>query len=708
MKILYVGDSDCLAASVLERLVKEDHDVFVLCEKSEAKDKNFRKYRHYIWSERAEDIQRIFASVAPDAVVYAGTGYLDEEWSENRRDNLRRLSVVAEECTKFEKCRLILFSSTEVYGADSFGADETARPHPESAKGIFMLQQENIADVYRDNRNLRVIILRLSDVFGNEITVGGKDWLGKLAGELSGASEFEFAEQPLCPIHALDVADAVVRVLESENNPTYNICSSEQLQKSRLVALMKEELCRETCVINETGQTGNNVFASNARIKKEKEWVEFWSLEKLAQEKKLRYINKNKSAEKEKKGKNRKAIIGGWIRKTIENAAIFGVFFAIYCLTREHSLFSQVDWLLIYVVAVSLAYGIKQSTLAVVLAGSAYFITSGIDIFEMTNFYSYAESVLMIVEFLFFGIIVGYSADTLRENVRNSKEDLSKVMDDYEKLKEINNKNVMLKNEYEKRVLDSKTSLPKLYSIINRITVLDINRIFVEILNVVADLMQTDTVAVYRVSSNSSYLRLIASLNKKSAMEGNSWNLKNFPDIELAIRQTRLYEGDIWKNEPAIVLPVGSSKGCEVAIVIKELPLEAHSLHSINLLRTLLILISESIEKALQYDNIVRGQKYYKDTNILYPEEFRKAVSLAEEKKQRDMAESCIISLQTRDMLETFHTAEKLFREMDIWGSDESGNLYVLLANTSEKDAKIVLERLDQNGIKAKMVEKFD
>ena len=56
----------------------------------------------------------------------------------------------------------------------------------------------------------------------------------------------------------------------------------------------------------------------------------------------------------------------------------------------------------------------------------------------------------------------------------------------------------------------------------------------------------------------------------------------------------------------------------------------------------------------------------------------------------------------TENMSQTYHQSEKLFREMDVWGSDKEGNVYVLLQNTSDKDAQIVLERLRKNGIIAK------
>lgn len=691
MKILFVGEIDDLSAAILRRLRKEDNDIFFLHKKTPlTKKKEFRKYHNYVWPETREDVRRILLSIVPDVIIYEGIGFLDVTWNESQRENLSILSMMLEEGSKLETCKFMLLSFVQC----------------SASKEMLLQQEESMAELYSRTRGLEVVILRLAQVYGNEICVGADDWLGELAGVLVAASELEVEEEWLQPVHVSDVADAVVRVLGVNDHCTnYTICGTERIAKSDIVRMMAQELCPDVSIeITETNV--EEPVISNAEIKKEKEWVELWPWKRMVDEKQFTYSYIQKNNNEKAKDQN---VFKSVVRKTIENIVIFAAFCLAFFLTKDHSLFSQVDWLLIYVVVVSLAYGVKQSTFAVVLASAAYLISQGKNIIEMTNFYSYAGSVLMIVEFLFFGIVVGYSVDMLRETVRNYKNKLTKLGDAYDKLEQIDDKNILIKNAYEKRVLDAKTSLPKLYSIINKITVLDVNRIFMEILHVVQELMQTDTVAVYRVSENSSYLRLIASLNKESIMEGNSWNLKNNPDIEQAIRQNELYEGDIWKKEPAIVLPVGSSKGCEAAIVIKELPLEAHSLYSINLLRTLLSLISDSINKALQHDLMVREQRYHKDTNILYYDEFKKAVALAEEKKQNELAESCIIKVQLKgSMTDTYHQAEKIFREMDIWGSDEEGNLYVLLGNTSMQDARIVLDRLEKNGIRAQQIENFN
>ena len=365
--------------------------------------------------------------------------------------------------------------------------------------------------------------------------------------------------------------------------------------------------------------------------------------------------------------------------------------------------------MLIYVMLISLVYGVKQSAMAVVLASIGHLLVQRGSLVNMTNFYTYIENVLVIVEYVFFGIIIGYTVDMLREQLRIKGQETEELQQAFDRLKDINEQNVMIKCEYEKRILDSKTSIPKLYSIIQKIDVLDTERIFMEVLHVIEELMDTDTVAVYKVGERSNYLRLIAALNDKSIMEKRSWNLEKYPKIKEGICKNELYEGDIWNNEPAIVMPISINNVCKAVIVIKEVDMEKMSLYHINLLRTLLLLVSRSLESAFQYDEAMRAQKYYGNTDILIPQEFVKAVELAKEKKQREIADYAILRLKiTGDLVKTFERIDDFFRDTDMFGMDKQGNMFVLLGNASKEDEASIRERLTKHGVEAYPIKDFD
>ncbi len=836
MKVAYIGECDYLTTNALQRLRKEDYDVYVLSSDDiERKDSRWKGYHHYRLTGEKEEARRIFQAVNPDIVIYEGMGYLKEAWELEQRENFSYLSLILETCTNLGTGMFVFLSSVEVYGSYNFegsqrdtekecgteeeaerekkaegGAEKESRRNgkgtiegdtvreslivteevtlrPQTLKGRWILQEENIVQAYCGQKGMHTAILRLGPVFANEMDSEGRDIWGNLCQAIMRTPyRLEQKEEMLQPIHALDVADAVVRVIEREESSIYNVCGSKIVRKSDIVKLLMEkwmldaderihmDLDHEFPMNVEGTEHIQNYFCiGNGKIKSVLEWTDLWSLEdtlqnhaifqelnenrrtkKAKQQEKKHKIDKNNEIEKghEKKcgiekgceiekrygkgkrperkkkrekakakvedtknGRSKKKVrikesskkigLQNRLRRTIENLVLFAFFACLFLVTKDHSLFSKVDWLLIYVVLIALGYGVKQGALAVVLSSMVYLMVQGNSLWEMTNFTSYGESVLMMVEFIFFGIVVGYAADMLKERHRNDRLELERMSNSYENLKEINDQNVLLKNEYEKRVLDAKTSLPKLYSIVQRINVLDSNRIFMEVLTVIKELINTDTVAVYRVSANSSYLRLINSLNNESAMEGNSWNLKRYPKIERAIRNDQIYEGNVFAQEPAIVLPISSRKGCEAAIVIKELPMEACSRYSVNLLRTLLTLISDSLEKALRYDSALRKNRYWKNTNILNPAEFQKAIRLEAEKKNRQVADSCLLKMcGADDIAETYQRAEKMFREIDIWGMDERENLYVLLENTTQENAEYVRERLQKIGIKAEKV----
>ncbi|MBQ4529713.1 MAG: NAD(P)-dependent oxidoreductase [Lachnospiraceae bacterium] len=705
MKVVYIGNCDSLAASVMERMKKEEWDVYFLSEEAVTnKNKLFSRYKNYQLSKKKEEFECIFTSINPDVVIYAGMGYTNEEWDLEQKENLSLLPAVLEECIRTKVNMFVCLSSTEVYGNGVEKTPETAQLQPCTKKGMWMLQEEYMTEMYHKQYDLNTVILRLEPVFGGDVQIGSKEFLGQMADKVLSKAEISMVEQILQPVHVSDVADAIKRVVDMGKSAVYNVASSEQCKKSDILKLICKLEGKEP-EIKVKESSNKKLSVDNSKIKKEQEWIDFWQLDKMLQEKNIVF---QKPQEKIERKKIKKGGMKSGIRRTIENLVVFLVFGFIYFLTQNHTLFSQVDWLLIYIVVISLGYGVKQAALAVGLSSIIYLVAKKSNILEMTNFYSYVQNVLMIVEFIFFGIVVGYTGDMLREEKRNQKQEMELLSEAHEKLKEINSKNILIKNEYEKRVLDAKTSFSRLYAILNKIDVLNTERIFMEVLHVVEELMQTNTVAVYKVNANSSYLRLIDSLNEKSVMEGNSWDLKEYPAIHDAIHKGRIYEGDIWKKEPAIVLPIVSSKGTEAVIVIKELSMEKLSLYHINLLRTLLELLSDSMEKALQYDSAMREQKYLKDTNILRPEEFQKAVELAEEKKEREMADYCILKLNTKTkVLDIYQKVENMFREMDIWGTDRKQELYILLGNTSEQDGNVVIERLEKIGITAEAIEGF-
>ena len=64
----------------------------------------FRKYHKYVWPESKEDVRRIFASITPNVVIYGGVGYLDVDWTEEQRENVKlpnSLEIIPENAFRY-------------------------------------------------------------------------------------------------------------------------------------------------------------------------------------------------------------------------------------------------------------------------------------------------------------------------------------------------------------------------------------------------------------------------------------------------------------------------------------------------------------------------------------------------------------------------------------------------------------------------------
>lgn len=702
MKVALIGERDALAQFFLEKMKKEGNDVYFLSENDFYG--NFSaavKYRFFQLSRNPDILKNLFESISPQVVVFTGEEAMNsrlDAWDEEELTLLSRVLGLSAQ-TKVEK--FVYLSSSEVYGEGEAVFEETDRVNPVTTKGMLTAQGEYMVAQFAKRYGIETVIVRASQIYSEQCADDGRDFLSRLIRQVKTESSLPAGEgEVFQPLHVSDLAEALKRIIETGTAHLYNVSGSFTVSAATLCAALKKYF--DAAVQLTDSDTKSGTLISNVRLKKELEWTDFKKLTAFFENRQLAY-QEHQAKKQEKKGG-----IPAGVRRVGENVVVFAIFLALYLLTSSHSLFSQINWMLIYVVLISLFYGLRQSALAVILASGAYLATQDLSLLEMTNFYSYAQSVLTVVEFVFFGVAVSYTVDMLREEVRDTRRGYEMVSNDFRELKAINAQNVVIKNEYEKRLLDSKESIPQLYSLIERLMVLSPDRIFLEILHVVAQLVETDTVAVYTVNPKSTYLRLVNALNDASSMGGKSWNIASNAALAAAIARGDLYQGDVWNGEPAVVLPVQYHSKTIAVIVIRSLDYKNCTLYHMNLLKTMGLLVSESMARALDYEQITRQARYVDGSLVLKKEAFQEMVRIAREKQEQGVAEFCILELTTAGNAQAVsERLGSLFRTADHMGTDGEGHYYVLLNNTGTDAVKLVQERLQQKGISSQVSSRF-
>ena len=699
MKIVYIGAGDALAEALAERMGQEGDDVYLLSDKAlPKKGKGVSLHRFYRSPHKGESFGKLLRSIAPDCVIFAGNDYISSAQGEESDADVTLLARSLRAAAAFPQVRFILLSSTEVYGTTGEKADESAACAAVSERGIRFIQEEQLLEIYQKQHGMDGVILRASQLYSNQPKEDQNDFLSRTFSAVVQGKD-RMPAGVFQPLHISDLVDAVKRVADGGTQRVYNVCGDIEVSAQRLYQLACwQQGVQEQAVRWE--EPGCVTLADSGRIRQELGWNNFKNLEEQLKKGEITY--------RRVKGKNRnkkKWNIPTDIRQMVENLVLFEVFFLLSSFCSSHSLFSQIDWLMIYVILISISYNIYQSALAAILASAAYLYSQNLSILELTTFNAYADTIQTFMQYVSLGLIVSYTNNTLKQDAWSVRLDLDMLKEEYEDLKAINDENVLIKNEYEERLLTSKTGFPKLYDLTSRLMVQEPERILMETMQVLSELVRTDTVAVYQGQAGSPWLRLVGALSDSSVMEGKSWNLSNFPQIYTAVAQGQLYQGELGSGEPAIVLPIVCRDVPAAVVLIKTLPYECETLYHVNLLKTMSLLLRDSMEKALQYEELSRADRYVEGTDIMKPEAFRKRVCLAGEKAEKGMAEYCVVELAYSGPLkETAAAVSHALRVADCLGTDGEGKLFALLNNTGAGSLEYLRERLLTCGVEVRPV----
>lgn len=699
MKIVYIGTSDGLAEALAERMGQEGNDIYLLSDKAlPKKPKGVSLHRFYRSPRKGENFGKLLRSIAPDCVIFAGNDYISDARAEESDEDVTLLARSLRATAAFPQVKFILLSSTEVYGNTEGRADESAPCAAVSERGIRFIQEEQLLEIYQKQHGMDAVILRASQLYSDRPKEDEGDFLSR-SFSAAARSENRMQANMFQPLHVFDLVDAVKRVMDAGTQRVYNVCGDIEISAQCLYQLVCwQQGLQEKAVRWEN--PGCVALADSGRIRRELGWSNFRNLEEQLKKGEIAYERVKA------KGRNKqKWTIPTDIRQVVENLVLFEAFFLLSSLCSSHSLFSQIDWLMVYVILIAISYNIYQSALAAVLASAAYLYSRDLSLLEMTTFYAYAGAVQTFMQYVSLGLIVSYTTNSLKQEAWSVRLDLDMLKEEYEDLKAVNEENVLIKNEYEERLLTSKTGFPKLYDLISRLMVQEPDRILMETMQVISELVRTDTVAIYQGQAGSSWLRLAGALSDSSVMEGKSWNLSSFPRIYTAVARGELYQGELGSGEPAVVLPIVCRDIPAAVVLIKTLPYECETLYHINLLKTMSLLLRDAMEKALQYEELSRSERYVEGTDIMKPEAFRSQVRLAREKAEKSMAEYCVVELAYSGPLkEAAAAVNRTLRVADRLGTDEEGKLFALLNNTGPESLEYLQERLLSCGVEARPV----
>jgi UDP-glucose 4-epimerase len=173
MKILVTGGAGFIGSHLVDRLILSKHRVVVIDNLSSGKKENLNpSAKFYKLDIVDKKLKAVFAKEKPQ-IVYHLAAQKSVGWSIKNPLADARINIIGslnliDQATENKVGKFIFISTGgAIYGeTDILPTPETAWPRPASPYGIAKFSLEQYLDFYAKVKNLKVAILRLSNVYG--------------------------------------------------------------------------------------------------------------------------------------------------------------------------------------------------------------------------------------------------------------------------------------------------------------------------------------------------------------------------------------------------------------------------------------------------------------------------------------------------------------------------------------------------------------
>ena len=276
MNILLTGGSSSLIDSMILKLRKEGHRVFILTGDKYKHNKYEKVFEKYEFPYDSENLNEILESVNPDVTILMGAFDTNYYWNGEERENVRFVShlvniLVAH--SRFKKTKLIFLSSDEVYSGNyAHDIEEDEKFSGSGLKAECLSQAEEMCRNFSENRGMDLIVLRLDHFYG--IPKGKKD-LNHIVdgmcleclrdGYIKAGTDHEFSM-----LYEKDAVEYIYQVVKRKKHEhfLYHLSSSDVVSELELAAMIQDEMKSEANIITVPGGDGRCVL-SGSRFERE-------------------------------------------------------------------------------------------------------------------------------------------------------------------------------------------------------------------------------------------------------------------------------------------------------------------------------------------------------------------------------------------------------------------------------------------------------
>lgn len=721
IKILIFGNYNPLVLSLISRLDREGHTIFTVTgqeKKNRLKPRGV--FQEYNFSYNSASIEFIIDNVDADLAIFEGA--IDrlvelENQPSKISDYLAAITNIVL-CLKNSTVKQLIYISTlNIFSGNSeVLIDESTIPNPRKNIEKTILMGENVCRSYDRERNFKVNIVRVSEVYGSY----NDEYLrGNICTEIcqkilkdERITVFKGREHNL--LYVDDVVDGIYKILNHAGRDfeIYHLAAEKDqvYTADELIDIFKTSMDYKEDVI--TTELDDYLINKEYDLSKIKalDFKEKYKIEERIKE--LCKVIKKSMRERNLLTTDKVSIFAKVFKTTseiknrifpfLENLLFFIILSIVHYYTSDMAIHEAIDIYLLYVVIIGLIYGYEQSVFAVILSVAFKLYTSftmGTSLSSEPDYYIY----MWILQLFTVGILVGYLKEQYKIKYLDMKDENVYLDLQLASIKEINRNNEEIKDLYERRLLNYKDSFGRIYEIISELDMIEPQGVIFKSIRVIGKVMSTKDVSVYIYSGNSNFFRLMAGSSEKSKTLKSSLKVSEYSEMFNKLLDKKIYiNNSLDPNYPIMAGGTYKEGNLQTIIMIWSLPFESNNLYQVNVFGIVCKLIERSLNIGYEYVASISRNYNKKNDNIIDRNSFNKVVELYQEGSKENIVDFFLLQVKINHEMEKEEFNEILktcIRETDFIGEGQQDRMCILLANTNEEQSKLVVDRLKKSGI---------
>ncbi|WP_166786782.1 NAD-dependent epimerase/dehydratase family protein [Jeotgalibacillus salarius] len=708
MRVLVTGGYGFIGSHTAEKFYREGHDVTIIDNLSTGSKKNVSfKHKFYEMDVTDHACDKVFDSRKFDAVVHLAAqvdvGVSMKDPYKDSESNVLGLANILQLSHKHGVKKVFFASSAAVYGLnEQIPLQESETCDPISTYGMNKHVGEMYCNKWGSIYDLDTVTFRFSNVYGPRQGMTGEGGVVSKfiiqALQHEPLTVFGDGEQTRDFIYVEDVAEAILKAMESPVTGIYNLSANTQTSVNNLIdELNKYSDLEDVVYTDEAPGDIKHSRLDNTRVKKDLDWVPLNTFGE-GFEKTFEWFKENTEFKREKK----KAAIPfsekinrfGSGLPYAENLLLFAL--AITASVFLQDTFFMVDFILFYIVIAASLFGRNQSLISVGL---------GLSWFLFVNISNGREPISMLVDmnalilmglYVFVGLTLSYVLDRKEKAIQYTQEEYRTLDEKYGSLHEVYKDTLHVKNELQEQVLYTNNSYGNVYEIVRELDSLDEEELQEASVKMVEKLMNRGEAALFKTNYDGS-MSAVAKSDLLIVQDTLS-----LPEEA----KNQIYAGKVFVNKnfnamlPSMLAPLYIEGKVYGVMGVYHLPFEKCTLFYQNLLSIALKMVASAIGKALLYKSSEESQRYIDGTSVLRPGYFIELLENRERVANPFQAPQTLITVvhNNIELEELAKVFEPALEENEFMGLDQDGHLCFLIFNDQENKVEHFLQLLENSG----------